>query len=291
LVLFPAEGNNVRFGPEGSGDVGKNPKGYGLRVDIWSASDVEGATLTLHDPDGVACDRQTGRTLKKGFNTLFLFPTFPGPRSFDGNLMWGGFSGPIKAPPGDYEIKLALADGREMAAPARWNNNPLVPASDSEMLAKFGLSLELSKAFTRCNELVMQCRGYRKAILDSIGEDKSLLGKADTALKLLDSIENELYQTKAGSSQDLLNFPMGLNNRFASILGEAQQGDFPATKQTFDAFDSLKPLLKAEEDRFADFVRVLVPKLNADLKAAGKSELKPVFQELRPARGGVPPTP
>jgi hypothetical protein len=116
---------------------------------------------------------------------------------------------------------------------------------------------------------------------------KELEDKGAYAMRILQSIEDSLHQGKAGAGQDFLNFPMQLNNRFAALLGNIQSGDYGATKQSFAVYESLMPLLQAERDRMREFETKMLPDLNKALIAAGKPELAPKFEELRPARGGI----
>lgn len=287
IALFPAFGNNARFGPVGVGEVGKNPTGYGLRVEFWSRNERGNAEITMFDGAKIPVAKQTLSKVNKGLNVVYLMPIYPGMETFNGMLFWGGYTGSLKAPPGkDYDIQLKIGESEVVRTVAHWSNNPLSTANDEEMVAKYKLCREIADMATEVNRWVVQCRGYRTAIQEQVKGTKEMEERAAYTIRLLDSIEGALYQNKAKAGQDLLNFPMQLNNRLAALLGLAQSGDFAAPQQCWDVLESLRPLYKAEKDRLDGFKSTLLPELNQLLKAAGKPELAPKFEELRPGRGG-----
>ena len=55
----------------------------------------------------------------------------------------------------------------------------------------------------------------------------------------LTSIENELVQTKAKAGQDLLNYPVKLNNKIASLADVVASADYAPTQQSIDLFTEL----------------------------------------------------
>ena len=57
--------------------------------------------------------------------------------------------------------------------------------------------------------------------------------------KKITAIEEALYQTKAKSSQDVLNFPIRLNDKLAGLYGVASSGQNPPSKQAKEAFAEL----------------------------------------------------
>ena len=288
IKMFPGMGDATRFGPVGSGEVGKNPEGSGLKVIFWSPKEEKDGTITMKDAEGYSVAQVKVSTIKKGFNTAYLFPSYPGMQTFNGLLMWAGYTGSLKAPPGNYDLELTL-EGKDQVikGEGRWMNNPGSSATDAEMTEKFVLSRKVADLATDVNRMVLQCRGYRTAIQENVKGTKTLDDKATFALHLLDSIEDALNQGKAKAGQDLLNYPPRLNNRLAALLGYIQSGDFGPTKQSYSVLESLMPLYTAEKERFDEFVNKIIPDLNSALKAAGKPELAPEFEELRPGRGGV----
>ncbi len=65
---------------------------------------------------------------------------------------------------------------------------------------------------------------------------KELKRLADTINKKVTSVEEALYQTKAKSGQDVLNYPIRLNNKISDLFDYANSGYTTPNKQVKDAF-------------------------------------------------------
>ena len=53
------------------------------------------------------------------------------------------------------------------------------------------------------------------------------------------SVEEALYQTKSKSGQDVLNFPIRINDKLAGLYGVAASGQNPPSKQAIETFAEL----------------------------------------------------
>jgi hypothetical protein len=77
----------------------------------------------------------------------------------------------------------------------------------------------------------------------------------------LTTIENILVQTKAVAFQDLLNYPVKLNNKIASLASVAASADRRPTQQVYDLYATLK----RQADAQCDAVDAIVTKNLADV--------------------------
>lgn len=76
-------------------------------------------------------------------------------------------------------------------------------------------------------------------------------------------VEEALYQTKSKSGQDVLNFPIRLNDKIAGLYGVAASGQNPPSKQVRDVFAELS----VESDvQLAKLKKIM----DTDLKAFNK---------------------
>src|SRR5947209_8533672 len=64
--------------------------------------------------------------------------------------------------------------------------------------------------------------------------------------KSLTVIEETLYQTRARSPQDVLNYPIRLNNRLALLAGTVSLGDYRPTDQAEEVRQELTKPIDAE---------------------------------------------
>src|SRR5439155_26299419 len=83
--------------------------------------------------------------------------------------------------------------------------------------------------------------------------------------KQLTAIEETLYQTKAKSSQDVLNFPIRLNNKLVSAAGAVAMGDKRPTEQALAVKDDLTAAIDAELSKLRTLMESDLPRFNAML--------------------------
>jgi hypothetical protein len=66
------------------------------------------------------------------------------------------------------------------------------------------------------------------------------IAEAGKALdKKMTEVEEALIQTKAKSGQDVLNFPVRLNNHLVALSGVVGSADSAPTRQSYEVFDML----------------------------------------------------
>jgi len=112
-------------------------------------------------------------------------------------------------------------------------------------------------------------------------KDDSEIADATKAIdQKLTAVEEALYQTKAKSSQDVLNFPIRLNNKLASVAGTVDVGDNRPTEQ---AEQVRKELTQKADEELAKLRQVLsddLPKFNELLS---RKKVPGVFVDSKPA--------
>ena len=59
---------------------------------------------------------------------------------------------------------------------------------------------------------------------------------ADSLSKSLTAVEEKLHQTKAKSGQDVLNFPIRLDDKLGGVYDMASSGNMAPSKQAKDVF-------------------------------------------------------
>jgi hypothetical protein len=62
---------------------------------------------------------------------------------------------------------------------------------------------------------------------------------ADSLSQALSSIEEKLHQTKAKSGQDVLNFPIRLDDKISGVFGNASSGNMAPSKQSIAVYNEL----------------------------------------------------
>ena len=77
--------------------------------------------------------------------------------------------------------------------------------------------------------------------MDKQGKDvpKEIKQQADTINKQMTAIEEALHQTKAKSGQDVLNYPIRLDDKISGLYDFASSGNCAPAKQVKEAFAEL----------------------------------------------------
>jgi len=92
---------------------------------------------------------------------------------------------------------------------------------------------------------------------------KEIKTLADSINKKLTAIEETLYQTKAKSSQDVLNYPIRLNDKLSGVFDVANSGNFAPSKQVREVYTDLARQVDAELAKLESIRQKEVPQLNA----------------------------
>ena len=82
------------------------------------------------------------------------------------------------------------------------------------------------------------------------------------------AIEEVLYQTKLKSNQDMLNYPIRLNNKLAHVGSLASMGLYPPTEQMVGVRDDITAQIDAQLALWYALLDTDVPALNALIRAS-----------------------
>jgi photosystem II stability/assembly factor-like uncharacterized protein len=206
----------------------------------------------------MGCDvrprREPMPTRTAGLNRFSWDLRFPGAVSFDCLIFWGAFgaAGP-KAPPGQYQVRLTAA-GKTLTEKFEVRRDPrLKHATDADLVAQFALAKQILERENAGNGAVVRIRAIRDAVNDRVGKVSGLAGQGAALKQKLAVIEEALYQTRTRSGQDLLNFPIKLTNRIASLRQSVETGD---ARPTDASFVVLKELSAELDHQLAELKRV-----------------------------------
>jgi hypothetical protein len=190
-------------------------------------------------------------------------------------LMWGaGGRSTIAAPPGEYTVRMTV-DGQVHTQVLRWTKDPRSSATDAELVAQYLLAKRISDRTMEANDIVVKVRSIREQVGKSVEAHPSMKSDADAMMAKFEEVENAIYQTKAQSGQDLLNYPIKLNNRIAALMGAVAGGEHGPTKQTFDVFEMLSKLLDVELAKMRRLESEDLAAFNAKLATLGADPVVP----------------
>lgn len=279
IFFAPKDAYRVRWGGGFGGGQSGAPVGRnslsGVVLSYYLAKDAQKVEFEFIDETGEVFFNLRGSNVpaKAGFNRTSAFPAYSSYRGFPGMILWGGGGGQITAPPGTYTVRM-IVDGQSMSHQYRWLRDPRGNGSDSDLKAQFEFSRDISAAVTAANDAVVQIRYVRSQLEKAGAAHKSLSQMAKRIGSALTKVEEALYQTQNRSGQDPLNYPVRLNNRLASLLGDVRSGNDRPTDQSYEIFAVLKSALENLQKELSNLFGPALERFNARLKAAGGEEIK-----------------
>ncbi len=191
---------------------------------------------------------------------------YPEAERIDGMILWNGVPGSILAPPGNYFAQFKYAYD-SVTVPFTVLADPNYKITQSDYEAQFNFLTEVKNKFNEVQKAIKDIRDIRSQINDFIelqGKDvpAGLKQKADSINKHLTGIEETLYQTKAKSGQDVLNYPIRLNDKLSGVYDAAASGNMAPPQQTKDVFNELSKQVDDELSKLKNIVNVEVPAFN-----------------------------
>ncbi|MEO8727621.1 MAG: hypothetical protein ABI383_16030 [Acidobacteriaceae bacterium] len=181
-----------------------------------------------------------------GINRFEWDQRYEGATRIPNSPLWGGGTEGPEAVPGKYQVRLTV-DGQSQTQPLEIVTDPRLKLTPQDYQAQFDLLQKINGKVTEVDDSIQQMRDLRSqfaAINKRLSLEKSPSAKplADAAAALdkkMTPIEEELIATKAKSGQDVLNYPIKLNNLLVALGGTVSSADAPPTKQDEEMYDDL----------------------------------------------------
>ncbi|HWH63457.1 MAG TPA: hypothetical protein VNS50_09300, partial [Ginsengibacter sp.] len=207
--------------------------------------------------------------VSKGMNQFVWDMHYAPAEKVDGMILWNGNVPGPKAIPGEYYVRIINYDKKDSAeAEASIKANPNFKETQQEYEDQFKFLISVRDKFSEIQKAIKNIRDIRKQIndfmalqgKDTVGEIKVM---ADSINKQMTSIEEALYQTKAKSEEDVLNYPIRLNDQVSGLYDYAASGNYPPTQQVKEAYSYLSEKADVELNKLKTIMNVDVPKFNA----------------------------
>lgn len=270
-------------------DAGENPP-TGAVLTYYLAKELPPdtpLTLTIQDPDGHTIVTLTsaepdpkaeGPKLPRlskhaGTSTVVWNLRHPGATPLPGAVMWGGPPGGPMVTPGSYQLTLTAGEAKAQGT-LKVERDPRLPATDAELVERFQLLMAVRDKLSQAHEVILAARAIREQVnawVERSAQHPSaaaLKQEAEALLKTVTEIEEALVQTKAKSSQDVLNFPVRLNAKLADIAGVIESAPGAPPKQAVDAFHEMAAATDVQLERWAGVVAGPLAALEAHLREA-----------------------
>lgn len=201
--------------------------------------------------------------------------------------LWGGSTDGPEALPGTYQARLTVL-GKGYTAPLEIKPDPRLKIGPEDLAKQFDLLLRIRDKVTETDDAIIQIRDVReqiKAIDKRLKDDPRAKAVADAG-KALDTkmteVEEALIQTRAKSGQDVLNFPVRLNNDLVALSGVVSSADSAPTKQSYEVFDMLSKAVNEQLTKWKAIVSTDVAAYNNLMKQQEVPALMVKLSEAQP---------
>jgi hypothetical protein len=261
------------FGGAALRNVGMNPlNGVVINYYLKDANDSTKLSIEILDKNKRSIKTFSTSTkenkieVEKGMNQFEWDMNYPQAERIDGLILWNGFVGGPKAAPGNYFAKFKTGkDSSEVAFTIL--ADPNYKTLQAEYDEQFNHLITIRDKFSEIMKAIKNIREIRQQMNDlnaRLGKDmpKEVKQQIDTVQKQITTVEEALHQTKAKSGQDVLNYPIKLDDKLSSIYGASAAGQSGLSKQTKDAYAELVVQVDEQLNKLKKIMNEDVAKLN-----------------------------
>ncbi len=233
-------------------NAGMNPpNGTVINYYLKELTDTAELSITILDKNkkliktfsNKATEKQKQLEVAVGMNQFIWDMRYEPAEEVKGLILWHGTVGGPKAAPGQYYYKIKTAkDSTEGSFNIK--ANPVYNLSQQDYEAQFNFLITVRDKFSEIQRALLNISTLRKQINDFTalqGKDipKNIKQQADTIHKQMTMVEEALHQTKAKSGQDVLNFPIRLDDKISGLYDFAASGYAAPARQVTDAYSVL----------------------------------------------------
>lgn len=204
-----------------------------------------------------------------GLNRLVWDLRYPPPEDFPGMVLWGGLTAP-RAVPGTYVVRYRLGklDGQVSFDVLP---DPRSTATIKDMQEQFDFVTDVGAKLTEVHRAIKKVRDLREQLQTIVKrlDAKKYAEAIKSARAIIDTMtaaEETLYQTKAKAPQDVLNYPIRLNNKLSSLAGDMAYGDHRPTDQAVQLKQALFAAVDAELSKLRQVFTEELPRFNEALR-------------------------
>jgi photosystem II stability/assembly factor-like uncharacterized protein len=260
-------------------NAGTNPPN-GLVLDYFlkDYNDTSLIKISLYDKNNkhirsfdTKSEKEEKLEAKKGMNRFVWNLFYPPAEKIEDMILWSGSVGGPKAPPGSYK---AVVKSRTDSVSINFNviADPNYKISQADYDAQFDFLIKTRDKFSEVQKAIKQIREVRSQLnslsarLPKDTTSKALKATSDSIVKKITRIEETLFQTKAKSGQDILNYPIRLNDKLSAVFDAANSGYIAPSRQVRDVYDVLAAQIDEQLNAFKSIKSNDVKAFNATLK-------------------------
>ena len=184
---------------------------------------------------------------KAGLQSFSWGLDYPGVTNINGRqILWAGSTSGPRAVPGTYTVRMFVGDELVGEEEFEVKKDPrLKHISQDDLMEQFELVQTINAKLDSTHKAINKIRSVREEFRDQMGSlgadeaSKALRERAQAMMKAMTEIEEALVQTKAEATQDVLNFPIRLNNKLAALKSTVATGYGRPTAQQYAVYEDL----------------------------------------------------
>jgi photosystem II stability/assembly factor-like uncharacterized protein len=228
---------------------------------------------------------ERGLPTEAGLNRFVWDLRYEGATRVPRSPLWGGSTDGPEALPGKYQVRLTV-NGKQYTAPLEIVPDPRLKVTQQDLEKQFDLLLKIRDRVTQAHDTVNQIRDIRAQItalnkrLENQPQAKAVAEAGKQLDKKMTEVEEVLIQTKAKSGQDVLNYPIRLNNYLVALGGVVESADSAPTQASYEVFNMLSKQLDEQLGKWKQILSTDVPAYNEVVR---KQEVPAIILSGKPA--------
>jgi ABC-type transporter Mla subunit MlaD len=136
---------------------------------------------------------------------------------------------------------MVTVDNDSVRVPLQLVADPNYRCSLEDYTAQFVFLQQVQGTFNETIKAIKNIRQARNQLKDFVQRQgkscpKELSQLSDSLIKAMTTIEEQLHQTKAKSGQDVLNYPIRLDDKLSGVFDMASSGNMAPPKQARDVY-------------------------------------------------------
>ena len=229
-------------------------------------------------------EKKEVRVSKEAGTNRFIWNThYPDSAKTQGSAGDDTLEGP-SAPPGTYHVRLKIGNESSEAVTASFQiaQDPRIEATQEDLQARFALLLAIRDKLSETHEAINTIRDIRRQTEEweqrtkgqSIHESIANAGKQ--LREKLTAIEEQLFQPKAKKQVDVMDYPIRLAAKMATLTEVVASADAPPTQQAHEVFADLSARIDTQLQQLRDLIKTDVASFNKLISDANLPAIIPL---------------
>ncbi|HEX2330220.1 MAG TPA: hypothetical protein VHN74_15960, partial [Candidatus Angelobacter sp.] len=219
------------------------------------------------EEEGFGRPPERGLPTEAGLNRFVWDMRYEGASRVPRSPLWGGSTDGPQAVPGQYQVRLTV-QGKSYTAPLQIVPDTRLKATQADLQKQLDLLLKIRGSVTQAHDAINQIREVRGQIeamnkrLTGQPQAKAVADAGKALDKKMTEVEEVLIQTKAKSGQDVLNYPIRLNNYLVALGGVVESADTQPTQASIDVYNMLSKQLDEQMAKWKQILATDIPAYN-----------------------------